>query len=260
VIPAGITPRLRLRHAALAALTMASGGTTACSLLVGTDDLTSGREPLTSTDHDHSVPAPGASASAPGSTRAARGTTVDSAPLDAGDGPANAGDSGSGGAPNLFANGSFENGTCAPWTVTGGTLAISTASARHGHASCRWCMAGSGPVYLSTNANFAAGLEDGDQLVATLWVRRDTPAGGTGTTIGGMGLRLANDFVYDGRASNPLAFDTQDGWQSMNLIMPITDYQGVVPPAKVDFRVEWDNAAAGTCLLFDDLSLVRTPR
>jgi hypothetical protein len=115
-------------------------------------------------------------------------------------------------------------------------------------------------VYLSPNANFADGLEDGDQLQATLWVRWETDAGNRGSVISAMNQRLQNDFVYAMQPSNPAGFTTEDVWQSMTLTMPIMAYQDAGPPAKVDFGIEWDNAAEGTCLVLDDLSLVRTPR
>jgi hypothetical protein len=230
------------RRQLLAALALAWGSTAACGFLVDTNGL-SGGSPTAQGDEGGRSSIDEAGGAAPEGG--------------AGIGPSDAGDAGSiAGAANLFANGDFENGTCAPWTVSAGTLTISTALAHHGHASCRWCKAGAGPVELTPNANFAAGLVDGDQLQATGWFRWENDAGNAGSVIGGMNLSLDNDYVYSFLASNALF--SSDSWQALYATRPITDYGDAGPPAKVGFGVEWDNAADGTCLVFDDFSVVKT--
>jgi len=214
----------------------------ACSLLTSLDGLSDGARSGVPTDADART-----DANATGSPDATNEATAADAhdALDAG----TVTDANDDAGPNLHPNGTFESGTCDPWTGFQGTVdAVSTAHT--GSGACRACTLPQTMDYFTADDNRAPGpAEVGATYRVQAWVRTD-PSSPPPVDVR-IFLRNATDvngtFMDLGQNMSP-AVTIDATWQRLETTFTFTQ------PGSLNVFLG-ATTATGACFLFDDVLL-----
>jgi hypothetical protein len=151
--------------------------------------------------------------------------------------------------PGLYPQGGFDQRACATlFAASSAGVWSDDASGRSG-GSCKLCKTGNGFIYPRLVANLASAVQVGDKVRSRVWVL--WKKGGSGTVQSSMTLKDSAGFDYSrSPISNIVA--ALAVWQPIDSELTVTALNGGAP-VDVSFRIGWDDALDGDCILVDDL-------